>query len=354
MRARALPSSSPFPYTRRPDLINVIAPGDRGLAVSDVQKRLRDLGFAPPGLDAELGEAFFGDSTTRAVRDFQEKRGLRPDGNVDETTWHELVEASFSLGDRFLYLRIPPFRGDDVREVQLYLNRLGFNAGREDGIFGQDTDLALRTFQHNMGIPVDGIAGSSTISCMLRLRHALKDISVAEVHETLQDQFARGLEGRSIVLDAAEGDALAEALMLKVCGELLAHGVSAMITGGASGSMPEGQRARLANDRNVDLVLGLRVTAEEAIKIYYFGSGNYSSTRGRRLAEILYQEAGTLTGRVLPVPEKKSYPLLRETRMPCVILESPRDAVDMEVLASMLTRSVLDYFHPIDEAPNGS
>ncbi len=255
-------------------MIKAVAPGDRGLAVSDVQKRLRELGFAPPGFEAELGEALYGESTTNAVRDFQEKRGLRPHGQVDETTWHELVEASFKLGDRFLYLRIPPFRGDDVREVQLYLNRLGFNAGREDGIFGHDTDLALRTFQHNMGIPVDGIAGSSTISCLLRLRHALKDTSVAEVHETLRDQVARGLEGRSIVLDAAEGDTLAETLMREVGNELLVYGVSAMITGGSSGPIPEGQRARLANEHDVDLVLGLRVTATGELRIYYFGSGS--------------------------------------------------------------------------------
>jgi N-acetylmuramoyl-L-alanine amidase len=330
-------------------VIKAVAPGDRGLAVSDVQKRLRELGFAPPGFEAELGAALYGKSTTEAVRDFQEKRGLRTDGQVDETTWHELVEASFKLGDRFLYLRIPPFRGDDVREVQLYLNRLGFNAGREDGIFGHDTDLALRTFQHNTGIPVDGIAGSSTISCLLRLRHALKDTSVAEVHETLQDQVALGLEGRSIVLDAAEGDALAEALMREVCGELLVYGVSAMITGGSSGPIPEGQRARLANDRGVDLVLGLKVTAADELRIYYFGSGSYSSPRGRRLAEILHNKAGAAAGRELPTPERKSYPLLRETRMPCVIMESPRDKFDMEGLAHMLLRSVLDYFNPVNE-----
>jgi len=174
--------------------VKTVVPGDHGLAVSDVQKKLLDRGFAPPGFEAEMRDSFFGDITSQAVRSFQEERGLRVEGSVDETTWQELVEASFSLGDRFLYLRVPPFRGDDVREVQRYLNRLGFNAGREDGIFGQDTDRALRAFQHNMAIPVDGIAGSSTISCLQRLRHALKDTSVAEVHEALQDLATRGLE----------------------------------------------------------------------------------------------------------------------------------------------------------------
>ena len=201
--------------------MQTIRPGDSGLAVSDVQKKLFDLGYTPPGFDAEMKEARFGESTARAVRAFQEERGLRAEGEVDETTWQELVEASFRLGDRFLYLRVPPFRGDDVREVQRYLNRLGFNAGREDGIFGRDTDLALRAFQHNMALPVDGIAGSSTISCLQRLKHAMKDTSVAEVHEALQDLATpRGLEGKSVVLDAAEGDAGAEEMLRLVPNEL--------------------------------------------------------------------------------------------------------------------------------------
>jgi N-acetylmuramoyl-L-alanine amidase len=328
--------------------VKTIAPGDHGLAVSDVQKRLHDLGFSTPGFDKELREARFGDNTSQAVRDFQEKRGLRADGNVDETTWQELVEASFRLGDRFLYLRIPTFRGDDVRELQRFLNRLGFNAGREDGIFGQETDQALRAFQHNTGLSVDGIAGSSTISCLQRLKHAVKDTSVAEVHEALQDLAVRGLEGRSVVLDAAEGDSLAEQTLRRVTDELLACGLTAMITGGASGPLPESQRARLANDRGADLVLSLRTAVDTGFHIYFFGSGDYSSPRGRRLAELLRDETGHIPEAQVHPPVMKSYPLLRETRMPCVIVESGSDIDPGETLILALARSIIAYFQPVE------
>jgi len=326
--------------------VRTVIPGDRGLAVSDIQKKLHDLGFTPSGFEAEAREAFYGESTSLAVREFQEARGLRAEGSVDETTWQELVEASVRLGDRFLYLRIPPFRGDDVGEVQRCLNRLGFNAGREDGIFGQDTDRALRAFQHNMDLPVDGIAGSSTISCLQRLKHALKDTSVAEVHEALQDLAARGLEGRSVVLDAAEGDAAAEETLRLVSGKLLACGLTTLITGSASGHLPESQRARLANDRNADLVLGLKTTPETGVRIYFFGSKGYSSPRGRRLAEILYREISLTVESEVPPPETKSYPLLRETRMPCVILEPDRKICSSGDLAIALAKSVITYFNP--------
>jgi hypothetical protein len=198
-----------------------------------------------------------------------------------------------------------------------------------------------------MGLPVDGIAGSSTISCLLRLRHAFKDTSVAEVHEALQDQAIRGLEGRQVVLDAAEGDADAERLLRASSDELLSHGVAAMITGGSSGQMSESQRARLANDREADLVIGLRPTAGGGFHVFFFGTASYSSPRGKRLAEILYEEIKALTGLELPQPQMKTYPLLRETRMPCVIVESPQDLDNIGGLAMSLARSIVSYFHPV-------
>ena len=326
-----------------------IVPGERGPAVGDVQKRLFDLGYSPPGFEAELREAYYGESTARAVREFQQVRGLRADGKVDENTWHELVEASYRLGDRFLYLRVPPFRGDDVRELQRYLNRLGFNAGREDGIFGRDTDRALRAFQHNMDLPVDGIAGSSTLACLRRLRHALKDTSVAEVHEAIQDLSARGLAGRKVVLDAGEGDARAEDAARLAAGDLGSCGLAVLITGGPSEEMPEGQRARQANDSGADIVFGLRAAEESGIRIFFFGSGEYSSPRGKRLASLLREELEREGLSRLAPPETRSYPMLRETRMPCVIVEYGSDVDPVAALPAALVRATSAYFRPDGE-----
>ncbi len=334
--------------------MRTIVRGDRGLAVADIQKRLHELGFSPPGFDAELRDSFFGESTERAVKEFQSKRGLHVDGSVDEVTWHELVEASFRLGDRFLYLRVPPFRGDDVRELQGYLNRLGFNAGREDGIFGEDTDRALRAFQHNTGLPVDGIAGSSTLSCLLRLRHAMKEMSVAEVHESLRDRLERGREGRSVVLDAAAGQAACEDVMRRACGELRSQGLVPIITGSGSGDISESQRARLANDKGADVVLSLQLGDHEEARFHYFGGRHYSSPRGIRLAGLLRDEVERATGIRTADPEGKSYPLLRETRMPCVIMEWPPGEEMPTGLSGAIARAVLAYFTPLEEETPGA
>lgn len=52
--------------------------------------------------------------------------------------------------------------GDDVIELQARLQYLGFYDGKIDGKFGYGTYWALRNFQDQYGLGVDGIAGDST------------------------------------------------------------------------------------------------------------------------------------------------------------------------------------------------
>ena len=78
---------------------------DTGPAVEDVQQRLATIGLlAPAGVDGAFGEA-----TAAAVRAFCERQGLPATDQVDDRVWAALVDASFTLGDRTLYLRMPPF-----------------------------------------------------------------------------------------------------------------------------------------------------------------------------------------------------------------------------------------------------
>ena len=126
--------------------------GDRGKEVLDVQTRLRGQGFE---LGREGVDGFFGPSTALAVRSFQQRRGLLADGLVGANTWRELVEAGYSLGDRLLYLREPPFRGDDVLALQVKLNLLGFNAGAERGVHDGDVERGVLDFQRNAGLIAD-------------------------------------------------------------------------------------------------------------------------------------------------------------------------------------------------------
>lgn len=113
---------------------------------------------------------FFG-RTRDAVTSFQQQIGLTDDGTVGPETWAALVDATFTLGDRMLYLRSPHFHGRDVRTLQGALDVLGFATGDADGIFGRFTERAVREFQRNCGHPADGIVGPDTVRALNGLRH---------------------------------------------------------------------------------------------------------------------------------------------------------------------------------------
>jgi N-acetylmuramoyl-L-alanine amidase len=52
--------------------------------------------------------------------------------------------------------------GDDVIELQSRLQYLSFYTGTIDGVFGWRTYWALRNFQYEFGLPIDGLAGQTT------------------------------------------------------------------------------------------------------------------------------------------------------------------------------------------------
>lgn len=141
---------------------------DTGAGVEDVQQKLAALGFLP---DDQVS-ATFDDATTEAVIAFCRANDLEVDGVVTEKVWSALVDASFRLGDRTLYLRMPYFHGNDVAQLQNALGALGFACGADDHIFGAYTELALRKFQLNLGLPSDGIAGALTYTAINSLHHS--------------------------------------------------------------------------------------------------------------------------------------------------------------------------------------
>lgn len=147
-----------------------IKKNDSGAAVEDVQHRLVKAGY----LAEDQPTGTFGAETENAVLSLCRDCGIEPRAEVDNAVWTKLVDASFELGDRNLFLRVPFFHGADVRTLQEALSALGFSCGIADGIFGVHTEDALRRFQLNMGLPTDGIAGAFTFRALLHLQHSWK------------------------------------------------------------------------------------------------------------------------------------------------------------------------------------
>lgn len=167
-----------------------IKQGMQGPAVEDVQTRLASLGYAID--EHELEGSDYGASTAKAVSDFRAASGLATGDEVDSVCWSALVDASYKLGDRTLYLRLPNFHGADVRALQQALNVLGFACGIDDGYFGPHTEAALQQFQENVGLFADGMAFQDTFNYIKRLHHVWKDKpSVVNIDSEARSGFAR-------------------------------------------------------------------------------------------------------------------------------------------------------------------
>ena len=179
--------------------------GQTGPAVEDVQQRLGTLGYA---IDtAELSSCSFGASTAAAVRAFRSQQGLPLSDEVDDATWVELVDETYRLGDRTLYLRLPYFRGADVSNLQMTLNVLGFSCGEVDGLYGPHTEAAVREFQANMSILADGIAFQDTFDAIERLHHVWQGKTASPEFSVPHMGLARAvnvLEERRILMGATD------------------------------------------------------------------------------------------------------------------------------------------------------
>ena len=179
-----------------------IKKGMQGPAVEDVQTRLASLGYAID--DTELADKLFGGTTVAAVRAFRADNELPAGDEVDSDCWSVLVNASYKLGDRTLYLRLPNFHGADVLALQRALNTLGFACGPDDGYFGPHTEAALQQFQENVGLFADGMAFQDTFSYINRLHHVWEGKpSVVDVESQARTGFARAasvLEGCHIAI----------------------------------------------------------------------------------------------------------------------------------------------------------
>lgn len=303
----------------------LLRPGDTGEAVEDLQARLCALGL----LARVSGE--FDDRTGDAVQTFQLSRGLRATGVCERETWSALLEAGYRLGDRLLYQRRPMLRGDDVTTLQQRLNALGFDAGREDGIFGPDTERALRDFQLNAGMASDGVLGPESRAALERLG-SLAAGSVASVREREALRHGhRRIAGCRVFIGAEPG--------LDVLADSVGHGLGAA---GAHVIVDHSGRADIeiaaaANDFEADVFLGLRTAPPDEPRCTFFANQAFRSEAGRAVALRIDAALTTLLGRGSS-PAGRTYDLLRGTRMAAVVC-SPVIQGDVESMRRLVANA---------------
>jgi N-acetylmuramoyl-L-alanine amidase len=320
--------------------MRVLRRGDVGPAVADVRSTLVALELLPaPDGPVEAG---FDLPLEQAVRAFQQQRGLITDGVVGPATFRALRDATYRLGGRSLaYLVSQPITGDDVFALQERLLELGYDAGRPDGMFGPQTEQALRSFQRDYGLVVDGICGPATLRAFRQLSPMARGGRPVFLREQERvRQAGPMLRGKRIVIDPGHGAAdlgrtfrdvteadLAWDLARRLAGQMGATGMEALLTRDQDTCPAESERARFANDAGADLFLSLHVDANrsplaQGVACFHFGTGNgTTSTVGEALAGFIQRELAARTGMLDCHTHPKTWDSLRMTRCPAVRIE---------------------------------
>ena len=240
---------------------------------------------------------------------------MRTNGVCDEETWRAIVEASWKLGDRLLTLVAPNLRGDDVSELQAQLARLGFDCGRVDGILGPATIRALEDFQRNSGLRVDGVCGPVTIRALQVLaRQTGSGPGVATLRELeALTAGARSLAELRILVGQFGGlSALSRQLV-----QALRYRSATVV---ASDELDAAAQAAAANRFAATVYVGFEAHVAPRTTVHYYQVPQFVSNGGRALATSVAKRLRCALPDVEVEVEGMRLPVLRETRMPAVLV----------------------------------
>jgi peptidoglycan hydrolase-like protein with peptidoglycan-binding domain len=172
-----VPNVSGYPYTTY---------GANNSYVKQLQTWLSQLGY-----NCGVIDGIFGNQTYTQVKRFQSAKGLYVDGEVGAKTWAAIAQAigaksgstsSSTTGTTSSSTKpattttttstVPNVSGypyttygannSYVKQLQTWLNKLGYNCGVVDGFFGNQTYTQVKKFQSVKGLYVDGEVGAKT------------------------------------------------------------------------------------------------------------------------------------------------------------------------------------------------
>ncbi len=158
------------PESAKPEVSTPALSGNRHAKIETAQRLLARMGLLHEPPSGTLTPA-----TQEAIRAFSVQNGLAPvnlvtDGLVNSIrrviwqtqNWSGNYKGREKLVD-----------AAGLRESQILLGKLGFNAGPLDGTFGPQTQVATEAFQESQNVTVDGLI---TATVLMNLRRAVNGV----------------------------------------------------------------------------------------------------------------------------------------------------------------------------------
>lgn len=164
--------------------------GDTGTDVLNIQYFLNVIAAFYDNIPRIVINGVYDEATDAAVRAYQTAFGLTVDGVVGRKTWQSIYDTYRSILDTSQLIdggvTLFPGRtlrqgsqGEDVATIQEYLSYISqtytqIPAPSVTGIFGQETDAAVRAFQRQFGIEESGAVGPTTWDAIATLYSDLR------------------------------------------------------------------------------------------------------------------------------------------------------------------------------------
>jgi spermidine/putrescine-binding protein len=150
------------------------SPGARTAKVETAQRLLARMGLLREAPSGTLTPA-----TQEAIRTFSLQNGLPPTTQVTDALLNSIRRViwqtqNWSSGNYKGREKLVDAAG--LREAQILLGKLGFNAGPLDGTFGPQTQVATEAFQESQGVTVDGLI---TATVLMNLRRAVNGVGAS-------------------------------------------------------------------------------------------------------------------------------------------------------------------------------
>jgi len=272
-------------------------------------------------------DSHFCAKTHAAVIAFQDAHGLAVTGDVDEHMWSALIESSWSLGTRLLYFRSPNIRGDDVADLQTQLNRMGFDCGRVDGIYGTKAVLAITDFQINLGLEGNGICSPELLLLVQSMgTHSGTGPGVAVIRESVGLARLDSRNEARIVVGLFNG---AEPLAHAIAHRLqVSHPLTITVNSDTSA------QAQAANQFIADIYIGVEPSTDAGCTIQFYEVPTFVSVGGRNLAARITAAVSARIPELTIRIQGSRHPLLRETQMTAVLCcVGPDEIVSLKINA---------------------
>ena len=174
------------------DKYRQISYGARGLRVTEMQERLRYLGYM-----ADPADGIYGPYTREGVRLFQEENGLNQSGVADAKTLKAIYSVTAPKCSSYFEMNYGD-SGWRVRAMNRRLKELYYLEGTAGSTYNSATKAAVKLFQRECGMVQSGVASAymqqklfsrnaPTYSGYITLRRGDNNDRVAELQRRLRD-----------------------------------------------------------------------------------------------------------------------------------------------------------------------